>query len=115
MGKAAQAAADAVTAVTLSDDDVAAICKEAVDWMDENNPVSAEDNEYGARLKRLTGNLDNYDGLNLNFKVYKVTDINAFACGDGSIRLFSSLMDIMDDDELMAIIGHEIGHIKIQM
>ena len=45
------------------------------------------------------------------FIMYHVTDINAFACADGSIRVFSSLMDIMDDDELMAIIGHEIGHV----
>ena len=40
-----------------------------------------------------------------------MTDVNAFACGDGSIRVFSSLMDLMDDDQLMAIIGHEIGHV----
>jgi len=38
-------------------------------------------------------------------------DVNAFACGDGSIRVFSALMDLMDDDELMAISGHEIGHV----
>ena len=50
-------------------------------------------------------------GIQLNFKVYDVIDVNAFACGDGSVRVFSSLMDIMTDDELMAIIGHEIGHI----
>lgn len=49
--------------------------------------------------------------LPLNFKVYDVIDVNAFACGDGSIRVFSSLMDLMTDDELMAIIGHEIGHV----
>jgi putative metalloprotease len=47
----------------------------------------------------------------LNFKVYHVIDVNAFACPDGSVRVFSSLMDIMDDDELMGIIGHEIGHV----
>ena len=67
--------------------------------------------EYGARLKRLTENITEVNGLKLNFKVYHVIDINAFACGDGSIRVFSSLMDIMDDDELMGIIGHEIGHV----
>ena len=54
----------------------------------------------------------NQDGLKLNYKVYKVIDINAFACADGSVRVFSSLMDIMTDDELLAVIGHEIGHVK---
>ena len=66
---------------------------------------------YSNRLARLTENLTEVNGIPLNFKVYHVIDINAFACADGSIRVFSSLMDIMDDDELMAIIGHEIGHV----
>jgi putative metalloprotease len=35
-----------------------------------------------------------------------------FACADGSVRVFSALMDIMTDDELLAVIGHEIGHVK---
>ena len=47
----------------------------------------------------------------MNFKVYDVIDVNAFACPDGSVRVFSSLMDIMSDDELLGIIGHEIGHV----
>ena len=47
----------------------------------------------------------------MNFKVYEVIDVNAFACPDGSVRVFSSLMDIMNDDELLGIIGHEIGHV----
>ncbi len=66
---------------------------------------------YDRRLRRLTEGITEADGIPLNFKVYLVIDVNAFACGDGSIRVFSSLMDLMTDDELMAIIGHEIGHI----
>jgi putative metalloprotease len=108
LGKAAE---EVAKAVTLSDADVVALCKEAIDWMDEHNPIADETTEYGARLARLTQNIKSVNGLPLNFKVYHVIDINAFACGDGSIRVFSSLMDLMDDDELMAIIGHEIGHI----
>ena len=110
-GKVIQAASDAATAITLSDDDVARICREAVEWMDANNPIADETTEYGQRLQRLTEGVTDVNGVPLNFKVYHVIDINAFACGDGSIRVFSSLMDIMDDDELVAIIGHEIGHI----
>jgi putative metalloprotease len=108
LGKAAE---EVAKAVTLSDADVVALCREAIEWMDENNPIADETTEYGARLARLTQNIKEVNGLPLNFKVYHVIDINAFACGDGSIRVFSSLMDLMDDDELMAIIGHEIGHI----
>jgi putative metalloprotease len=109
--KVVKAAADATQAITLTDEDVAQLCRESVEWMDANNPVAGPETEYGARLARLTANLTEANGLPLNFKVYEVIDINAFASGDGSIRVFSSLMDIMDDDELMAIIGHEVGHI----
>lgn len=109
--KAEQAVKDVATAVTLSDADIIQLCRESVEWMDANNPVLDESTEYGERLARLTKNLTEVNGLPLNFKVYHVTDINAFACGDGSIRVFSALMDLMDDDELVAIIGHEIGHV----
>ena len=112
MKKATEAVSNVVTAVTLTDADVVQLCRESVEWMDANNPVLPEDEPtYGARLKRLTENLTNYKGLDLNFKVYHVTDVNAFACGDGSIRVFSALMDAMNDDELLGVIGHEIGHI----
>ena len=109
--KLLDAGKDVAKAVTLSDSDIAQLSREAVAWMDANNPVADETTEYGAHLKRLTEGITEVDGLPLNFKVYKVADVNAFACGDGSIRVFSALMDLMDDDELMAIIGHEIGHV----
>ena len=110
-GKLLEAGKDVAKAVTLSDKDIAQLSREAVEWMDANNPVAADTTTYGARLKRLTEGITDADGLPLNFKVYLVTDVNAFACGDGSIRVFAALMDLMDDDELMAIIGHEIGHV----
>ena len=50
--------------------------------------------------------------MKLNFKVYETNEVNAFACGDGSIRVYSGLMDAMTDDEVFAVIGHEIGHLK---
>ena len=109
--KAVGSAAKVAQAVTLSDEQMAAYVKESVDWMDKNNPVLPEDNPYTQRLRRLTEGITDADGIPLNFKVYNVIDVNAFACPDGSVRVFSSLMDIMNDDELMGIIGHEIGHV----
>lgn len=90
---------------------MAAYVKESVEWMDTHNPVLPEDNPYTVRLRKLTEGVTEADGIPLNFKVYDVIDVNAFACPDGSVRVFSSLMDIMSDDELLGIIGHEIGHV----
>lgn len=109
--KAVNAASKTAKALTLSDAQMAAYVKESVDWMDKNNPVADEKDPYTIRLRKLTAGLKDADGIPLNFKVYKVIDVNAFACPDGSVRVFSSLMDIMDDDELLGIIGHEIGHV----
>ena len=108
VGKLLKAGGNLISAVTLTDADIAEMSKSAVEKMDQENQVDTSD--YHRRLQRLTENIS-VDGLKLNFKVYLVTDVNAFACGDGSIRVFAALMDLMDDDELMAIIGHEIGHV----
>ena len=103
-----------LSAAILTEDDVKAESRAAAEEMDRLNEVAPEDDEYAKRLVRLTKGLENYDGLRLNFKVYLVSDIIAFAMPDGSVRVFSSLMDILEDDELMAIIGHEIGHVKFK-
>jgi putative metalloprotease len=110
--RAIGAAEKGVAAAAYSDADAARDAHEAVKWMDEHNTVAGDKDPYTIRLNKIFGKYKNEDGLQLNYKVYKVIDINAFACADGSVRVFSSLMDIMTDEELLAIIGHEIGHVK---
>lgn len=109
--KAGSAISKTAQALTLTDEQMAEYVRQSVEWMDNNNPVLPESDEYVKRLRRLTANCKDADGIPLNFKVYNVIDVNAFACPDGSVRVFSSLMDIMSDDELMGVIGHEIGHV----
>lgn len=110
--KAIGAVGKGVKAATFSDEDAAKLAKEGVDWMDAHNKVAGPTDKYTVRLNKIFSKHKNEDGLTLNYKVYLVTDINAFACADGSVRVFSALMDIMTDEELLAIIGHEIGHVK---
>lgn len=109
--KAMNGAVKAAKAVTLTDAQMAEYVKEYIDWMDEHNPVCAADDPYTVRLNKLTEGLTEVEGIPLNFKVYYVIDVNAFACADGSVRVFSSLMDIMSDEELLGVIGHEVGHV----
>ncbi len=102
-----------VKAATLSDDDMAALSLQSVAWMDNNNPVAPEGNAYQERLSKLVSGVKVEDLAGLNFAVYLVTDINAFATPDGSVRIMAGLMDLMTDDELLSVIGHEIGHVKL--
>lgn len=109
--KAVGGAAKAAQALTLTDQQMAEYVQESVKWMDEHNPVLPDDDPYTIRLNKLVEGITEADGIPLNFKVYNVIDVNAFACPDGSVRVFAALMDLMDDDELMGVIGHEIGHV----
>lgn len=109
--KAIGGAAKAVKAVTLTDEQMRQYVKEYIDWMDTHNEVCPENDPYTVRLRKLTNGLKDVEGVPLNFKVYRVIDVNAFACADGSVRVFSSLMDIMSDEELLGVIGHEVGHV----
>jgi len=111
--KNVDAAKKIVKAATLSDEDMAKLSLQSVKWMDENNPIAEEGDPYAERFNKLVKGLENEDGLALNFKVYKVVDVNAFATPDGSVRVMAGLMDLMTDDEILSVIGHEIGHVKL--
>lgn len=111
VGKAISGVKKAATAVTLSDDDIKAYVSEYVKYSDRQNKIAGDDDPYTVRLLKLTEGLTEVDGTPLNFKVYITDDVNAFACADGSIRVYTGLMDLMNDDEVLGVIGHEIGHV----
>lgn len=106
----ASAAGKAATAASISDEMVVELCRQSIASLDQQNVI--DNGAYTKRLAKVLSGLKELDGLPLNFKVYRTTDINAFASGDGSIRVYSGLMDVMDDEELTAIIGHELGHVR---
>lgn len=108
----AYAANSALTAATITDAQVAALSVATVQQLDAQNKI--ENGSYLRRLNRVMAGINEVGGLKLNYKVYQTNEVNAFACGDGSIRVYTGLMDVMDDDELLAVIGHEVGHVMRQ-
>lgn len=109
--KAIGALQKGVTSFTLTNEDAAKLSKEAVAKLDAEHEVAGPTDPYTLRLNRIFGKHTIGEGYTLNYKVYKIKEVNAFATADGSVRVYSGLMDIMDDNELLAVIGHEIGHI----
>lgn len=101
-------------AMTISDDDLAQVVRNQVQEMDKSNSVCGPKSKYTIRLNKITTGMTNANGIRLNFKVYQTKDCNAFACPDGSVRVFSALMDILTDEELLGVIGHEIGHVALR-
>ncbi|MDR7208873.1 M48 family metalloprotease [Flavobacterium piscis] len=109
--KALGAVQKGVASFTLSNEDAAKLSRAAVEKMDAEHEVAGPNDPYALRLNRLFGKHTSGEGYTLSYKVYKLKEVNAFATADGSVRVYSGLMDIMDDNELLAVIGHEIGHV----
>ena len=104
LDKLVSGATKAVSAITLSDNDIKAYVHEYVIYSDSINTIAPENSEYAVRLTKLTEGLNDIDGTPLNFKVYITNEVNAFACADGSVRVYSGLMDLMNDEEVLGVI-----------
>lgn len=111
MGLMADAVLDTAKAVTLTTGQVNKISRQAALASDGEHRVAPEGSSYDQRLRRLVAGHASRDGRAFNHKVYLDTVPNAFAMADGSIRVNSGLMDIMTDEEMLFILGHEMGHV----
>ena len=112
--RALQGGMMAAQALSLSDEQVQAYVHEYITQLDAQSKVLPESNAYVKRLRNLTKGLVDVDGIPLNFKVYQEDQVNAFACADGSVRVYTGIMDVMTDNELLGVIGHEIGHVAMK-
>jgi putative metalloprotease len=106
--------AEAFQAYSLSDAQVKSLSDQACKEMDSKATLSPASSEYSKRLSKIAAALgDNINGQPVNYKVYETKDVNAFAMANGCIRVYSGLMDIMNDNEVEAVIGHEMGHVAL--
>jgi len=63
--------------------------------------------EIGQKLAKVSDRTD----LKYHFSVVQDKEINAFALPGGYIYVNSGLLEMVNDDELACVIGHEIGHV----
>ncbi|MBO4340005.1 MAG: M48 family metallopeptidase [Bacteroidales bacterium] len=109
-----QGASYATQALTLPESDVIAYVQQYITALDAQSPVLPETNAYTKRLRNLTARLTQIGEIPLNYKVYKNEEVNAFACADGSVRVYTGIMDLMNDEQLLSVIAHEIGHVALK-
>ncbi|MCD8102436.1 MAG: M48 family metallopeptidase [Alistipes sp.] len=108
LAQASSAGVKAIQAATISDSYVQSMAHQYVQQLDAQSDVAGANDPYTLRLNRIVAPIA---GSGYNFKVYLTPEVNAFAVADGSIRVYSGLMDIMSDAEVLGVIGHEIGHV----
>jgi Zn-dependent protease with chaperone function len=111
-GKSATKAVGDVAGDMASDMVANKVSVKMVEFMDNNNTVVTEDSEYYTRLAGLVAaEYVNVDGLTLNYKIYENPEANIITTADGSMRIYTGMMDMLTDDELLAVISTQIGHL----
>jgi putative metalloprotease len=104
----------AFQAMSLTDGQVATMSDESCAAMDQKSKIAPANDKYTQRLNQAIRAMPtSVNGKPANYKVYVTEDVNAWAMANGCIRVYSGLMDLMDDDELRGVIGHEIGHVAL--
>ncbi|MCO6524192.1 MAG: M48 family metallopeptidase [Candidatus Schmidhempelia sp.] len=106
--------AQALQVATLSDADIRALSDKSCAEMDAKAKIAPADNKYTHRLNTIAKSLGNkINGTKIDYKVYLTNDVNAWAMANGCVRVYSGIMDTMNDNELQGIIGHELGHVAL--
>lgn len=109
-----QSGAQAYQAASLSDADVKSLSDQSCAEMDKQSKIAPASSKYTKRLNKIATALgDNINGTPANYKVYETKDINAWAMANGCIRVYSGLMDMMTDNEVEGVLGHEMGHVAL--
>lgn len=100
-------------AATLSNEEIAAKSLATAQQIDSESEVAPAGSAYDTRLQNLARYIS-IPSHTFNFKVYMTSELNAFALPSGDVRVNSGLMDAMNDQELLFVLGHEIGHVVRQ-
>lgn len=104
----------AFKAATLNDTDVMELSDKSCTALDAQSKIAAPKSKEARRLAKIVKGMPaEVGGVPINYKVYLTKDVNAWAMGNGCVRVYGGLMTLMNDNELRAVIGHEIGHVAL--
>ncbi|MEW5288511.1 M48 family metallopeptidase [Erwinia papayae] len=109
-----QSGTQAFQAASLNDEQVKELSVKSCEQMDSKAQIAPANSVYSQRLAKIAAALgDNINGTPANYKVYLTKEVNAWAMANGCIRVYSGLMDLMNDNEVEGVLGHEMGHVAL--
>ncbi|ERJ20508.1 peptidase M48 Ste24p [Salinisphaera shabanensis T35B1] len=95
----------------FSEEKIAEMGVQSYQQMKQEEPIdnSTADNRY---VKCVANAITKVTGGEWEVTVFKDDQVNAFALPGGKIGVYSGLLDVAkSDDQLAAVIGHEVGHV----
>ncbi|WP_348767321.1 M48 family metallopeptidase [uncultured Salinisphaera sp.] len=95
----------------FSEEKIAQMGIQSYQQMKQEEPIdtSTADNRY---VKCVADAITRVTGGEWEVTVFKDDQVNAFALPGGKIGVYSGLLDVAKtDDQLAAVIGHEVGHV----
>lgn len=108
---ATDAGTDALKALTISDKDLQEIASKSARYLDTKHTLATPECDYAKRLNQVIRQNLQDSNFTFSYGVYISPEVNAFAMANGTIRIYSGLMDMLNDGELCFVIGHEMGHV----
>jgi len=86
--------------------------RRAIRACDRANRVLPPDHPLSRRVSALvSAHRAELGDVRLSVKIYDCTGMNAFSSPDGSIRFDKGVLDRLSDAEILALFGHELGHV----
>jgi putative metalloprotease len=114
MSSAVQSASDMARATLISDKELAELDEVDIKKWDENQTVAKEIDRYYIDLQKIMKKIPLPDDLDvkLDTKVYMNPFLYIFAKSNGAIRVNSGIIELLDDNQILFLMAHEIAHIS---
>jgi len=99
--------------ILIDEESEIAIGARSAERLEQKYPLyeGVEANEYVKRLGQEVARAGDRPNLKYHFKILDIEQVNAFALPGGFVYVTKGLLDKAGEDELAAVLGHEIGHI----
>jgi len=109
---AVKSASDMMRATLINDEEMDRLAIKDLKKMDENQTIAKDIDQYYLDLQKIMKKIDIPEDLNLDVKVYLSPFLYIFTMANGAIRVNSGIIEALNDNEVLFLMAHEIGHLK---
>ncbi len=103
------AASDMSKSTSVTNEELKKIAQEDIAKMDKNNDIVTD--QYHTDLQNVMKKIKLPSGVKLDVKVYWSPYLYIFSRSNGSIRVNHGIIEKLNDNELLFVMAHEVGHL----